>query len=222
MGVSLKKPLLNDLIVKSLEDFFTNQSFKYKKKYNQFEKIKDDYRYIYNIQMAAWSYGFSISVKLYIEQKQIENVYEKILGKSNRLTLGNTLQRIYNSPDGREVVSSGTMDINIINDSDVEAAIESLEDFYNRIAKPYYEKYQDMKSIDDIINNPPFENCPADVGGIFADRCMKGLIVARFVNNPNYEQLVKIYDEAIKETMHVQSIESYYKVREHLIYNPIK
>ena len=51
---------------------------------------------------------------------------------------------------------------------------------------------------------------------------MKGLIVARLVNNPSYENLVTTYDEAIKETMNTESIENYYKVKEYLMYNRIK
>ena len=74
----------------------------------------------------------------------------------------------------------------------------------------------------DIINNPPFNHCPAYVGGNFDNRCMKGLIVARLADNPKYNELVEIYDEAIKETMNEMSIENYYKVREYLMYNKIK
>jgi hypothetical protein len=50
---------------------------------------------------------------------------------------------------------------------------------------------------------------------------MKGLIVARLVNNQNYEKLVAIYDEEIKGTMNTNFIENYHKVREYLKYNKI-
>jgi hypothetical protein len=71
------------------------------------------------------------------------------------------------------------------------------------------------------MNNAPFEHCPADVGSGFDGRCMKGLIVARLVNNPKYDDLVAIYDEEIKGTMNAESIENYYKVRDYLMYNRI-
>ena len=50
---------------------------------------------------------------------------------------------------------------------------------------------------------------------------MKGLIVARLISNPNYDNLVTLYDEKIKGTMNTESIDNYQKVREYLTYNSI-
>lgn len=219
--LTIKAKEVKESIASGLMKVFLPDGFNYKKTNNQFEKIKGDYTSIFNLLITGWSNHFSIEVRLYISQKQIEKIYETIVGKSHKLTLGNTINRIYASPDGREVVN-GNLSVNLYFDEDIEAAVETLENYYNTIAKPYFEKYQDLKSIDDIMNNPPFENNPAHVGGIFADRCMKGLITARLVDNPNYEQLVMTYDEAIKGTMNTDSIEKYYKVREYLMYNRIK
>jgi hypothetical protein len=147
---------------------------------------------------------------------------ETIIGKLRyRKTIGQEIGRIYKSPDGRAVVN-GDMTIWLRQNEDVESAIETLEWYYNDIAKPYFERYDTLDAIDDIINNPPFDHCPAHVGGNFDERCMKGLIVARLVDNPNYDQLVATYDEAIKETENSMSIENYHKVREYLIYNRVK
>lgn len=219
--LSLKAKQVKELVAFGLNDLFVQEGFVYKKTLNQFEKKQGDYTSIFNILITAWSNHFSIDVRLYISQTEIENIYERIVKKSQRLTIGNSIERIFGSPDGREVVNAN-MVINLYFDEDVEAAVESLENYYTKIAKPYFDKYQTLESIDDIINHPPFENNPAHVGGIFATRCMKGLIVARLVNNPSYENLVTTYDEAIKETMNTESIENYYKVKEYLMYNRIK
>lgn len=219
--LTLKAKEVKEIIASGLKKEFLKEGFEYKKTDNQFEKKQGDYTSIFNILITAWSNHFSIEVRLYISQKQIENIYEMIIGKSHKLTLGNTINRIYASPDGREVIN-GNLSINIYFDEDVEAAVESLENYYTTIAKPYFEKYNDLKSIDDIVNNPPFENNPAHVGGSSTNRYIKGLIVARLVDNPNYEQLVATYDEAIKGTMNAESIENYHKIREHLMYNRVK
>ena len=50
---------------------------------------------------------------------------------------------------------------------------------------------------------------------------MKGLIIARLVNNPGYDRLAAIYDEAIKETLDAKSIEDYHKVKDYLMHNKI-
>jgi hypothetical protein len=76
-----------------------------------------------------------------------------------------------------------------------------------------------LEAFDDFINNPPFEYSPAYVGSNTNERCMKGLIVAKLVNNPDYEKLVVIYDELIKKTLsdvQPDSIINYNKVKEYL------
>ena len=220
-GLTLKSKQIKELIFYGLMDLFLKEGFIYKKTHNQFEKIQTDYSFIFNFLMTSWSNHFSIDIRLYVSQKEIESIYESIIGKSHKLTIGNTIDRIYASPNGREVIN-GNLTINLYSDEDIEAAVESLEKYYTSIAKNYFNKYQTLKSIDDIINNPPFEYSPGNVGSNFDERCMKGLIVARLVNNPSYENLVKIYDEAIKKTMNEESIANYHKVREFLMYNRIK
>ncbi|MDI9364936.1 MAG: hypothetical protein QM541_08290 [Flavobacterium sp.] len=212
---------IKEKIALLLNERLKQNGFVYKKTSNEFIISENDCIFIFNMLLTAWSDHYSLGVRLYISQKKVEKIYEDILGKSHKLTIGNSIERISKSSDGREVIN-GDMVILLIQDEDLEAAVETLERYYNDIAKPYFEQYQTLDAINDIMNNPPFEYCPAHVGGNFDDRCMKGLIVARLVDNPNYEHLVAIYDEAIKETMNTKSIENYYRVREYLMYNRIK
>ena len=219
---TFKSKEIQSKIAIGLEKVLSVQGFSYKKTYNQFVCNQLDYTYIFNLLQTAWSDHYSLDVRLYISQKIVEDCLEEILGtQSHRLTIGNEIGRIYSSPDGRQVVN-GDLHILMIQDEDIEAAVETLGGYYNNIANPYFHKYNNLAAIDNIINNPPFEHCPAYVGGRFADRCMKGLIVARLVSNPLYEKLVLIYDEAIRQTMNEASIADYCKVRDYLMYNRIK
>lgn len=220
--MTLKANDIKEKIALQLAEKLSKDAFVYKKTTNEFRCQKEGFTYIFNIEQVAWSNSHSLDVHLYVSQKQIEAILESIIGKQrHKITLGQELGRIYKSPDGREVIN-GNLSIWVRQDEDVEAAVETLEWYYNDIAKPYFERYNTLEAIDDVINNPPFEHCPAHVGGNFDERCMKGLIVARLVDNPNYEKLAAIYDEVIKETMNVVSIENYHKVREYLMYNRIK
>jgi hypothetical protein len=220
--ITKKADQIKEEIAKQLKNVFWKDGFVYKKTMNEFKSQKGDYAYIFNIDQVAWSHHYSLDVRLYISQKQIENILERIIGKlRHHLTLGRGIDRIYKSPDGRKVIN-GNLSIRLIQNEDIEAAVETLEKYYNDIAMPYFERYTTLKAIDDIINSPPFDCCPAHVGGNFDNRCMKGLIVAKLVNNPSYEELVRIYDDKIKGTMNTQSIENYYKVRDYLMYNSIK
>jgi hypothetical protein len=220
--MTIKSNDIKEKIALQFGNRLSKEGFIYKKTMNEFRHQKGDFTDIFNIEQVAWSNSHSLDVRLYISQKQIEAILELIIGKQrHKITIGQELGRIYKSPDGRKIVN-GDLVIWLRQDEDVEAAIETLEWYYNDIAKPYFERYNTLEAIDDIINNPPFEHCPAHVGGNFDERCMKGLIVARLVDNPNYEKLAAIYDEAIKETMNTVSIENYHKVREYLMYNRVK
>jgi hypothetical protein len=218
----LKSEEIKGKVAQQIGDMLSKEGYVYKKSMNEFTLKKGDFAYTFNIEQVAWSNSFSLNVNLFVSQKKIEDVLAKILGKlRHRNTIGEELGRIYRSPDGREVVN-GDMVIWLRQDEDLEAALETLEWYYKDIAKSFFEKYSTLGALDDILNNPPFDYCPAHVGGMFNDRCMKGLIVARLVDNPEYDKLAAIYDEAIKLTLSDEMIENYHKVREYLMYNPIK
>jgi hypothetical protein len=219
--ITLKANQIKQEIALKLNDLFFNEGFVYKKTTNEFRLSKGDYTYIFFIEQVAWTNSFSINVHLYISQKQIESILEKIIGKQrHKLTFIQDIGRIYKSPDGRKIFN-GDLSIWLSQDEDVESAIESLGWYFKDVAKPYFAKYDNLNAIDNIVNNPPFNHSPAHVGSNFDFRCMKGLIAARLVNNPKYEELVSIYDEGIKGTMDSESIENYYKVRDYLKYNRI-
>ena len=124
------------------------------------------------------------------------------------------IDRIYGSPDGR----GGNKDLSIwiYEDNQLDEAMRKLLSYYTDIALPYFNRYHSLQKIDDIINNPPFDHNPAHVGGAFDNRCMKGLIVAKMVGSPEFDKLVKVYDEEIKGTLDEESIQNYYVVRDYL------
>jgi len=216
--MNFKSKEIKERIAHEFGEFLSQDNFLYKKTGNEFVRAQNEFTDIFNMLLTAWSDHYSLDVRLYISHKKVEKIFDSIVGKSHKLTIGNTIERIAKSPDGRQVVN-GNMYILLLQSEDIDAAVETLNGYYKNFAKPYFERYHSLEAINDIINNQPFEHCPAHIGGNLDERCMKGLIIARLVNNPNYEQLLAAYDEAIKRTMNEKSIENYYKVREYLMYN---
>ena len=131
----------------------------------------------------------------------------------------NGIERIFYSPDGRSIVKGESKSIWFVTNEDVSNSIETLKSYYIDIAKPYFSRFTTLEAFDDFINNPPFEYSPAFVGCYTDERCMKGLIVAKLVNNPNYNSLVATYNELIKRTESNESINNYNKVKEYLANN---
>jgi hypothetical protein len=218
--ITLKVKDIKEYILTNFGTQIVSDGFLYKKADNEFFYVKGDYTYIFNILLSSWSNSYSLSVRLFISQKKIESIYESILGKSHKLTLNqNMIERIYYSPDGRTVVKGDSMAIWLTRNEDLYNVIDILKIYYNSIAKPYFEQFSTLEDIDNFINNPPFDYSPAYVGSNTDERCMKGLIVAKLVNNPNYERLVAIYDEINKKTLsevNPDSITNYNKVKEYL------
>ncbi|MDE3250127.1 MAG: hypothetical protein KGO82_15810 [Bacteroidota bacterium] len=216
----MKTSEIKNRIVDGLTTKFNSIGFSFQKKRFEFIGERNGQKFVFNLLITSWSGYWTVSVRLFISILAIERVYEAILGKSHSLTMGNTIERISKSQDGRRIVN-GDMSIIIYHIEDVEAAIETLTRYYDTIAVEYFSKYNNLKAIDDIFNHAPFDHCPAHVGGSFDERCMKGLIVAKLVDNRDYEKLSTIYDDVIKGTLNENSITNYYKVKEYLMYNRI-
>jgi hypothetical protein len=220
-NTKLKARDIKNKISSELKPRLSSKGFKFNKTTNEFRRSIDDYSQFFCIDQLAWSDHFSLNVRLYISQKKVEDVLETILGRQrHRFTIGGDIARIKLTPDGRTIINGG-LNILLFYQEDISAAIDSLYKYYKEIAEPYFTKYNDLKTIDDLINNEPFEYCPAHVGGNYDNRCMKGLIVAKLVKSSRYEELVKIYDREIKETFNNESIQNYSRVREYLNSNEI-
>lgn len=214
--MALKAQEVKEIIASSLTLLMVTEGFKYKKSSNEYVCTVEDFTYSFCIDQLRWSDHYSIDVRLEISQKKIENVLEKIIGKQRfRATMGNTIGQIKLSPDGRKYVAGGLQFI-LLFEEDVTAAVETLFEYYSTIAKPYFKKYSSLKAIDDIMNNDPFDYLPPYYGAGLDGRCMKGLIVAKLVNNPEYDKLVTIYNDLIFETESEESIDNYVKVRDYL------
>jgi len=221
MGVITFKSseLKNKIEVELSSTVFIKDGFTYRKSDNSFICKEGDNLDIFNMELLFWGGHFTLDVELYISQKKVEAIYKKILDKSDdNTTMGNNIGRIYSSSDGRQVVASsyGNLTIRIRQNEDIEAAVESLTWYYRDIAKPYFQRYKKLEAIDDIFNSPPFENLPAHAQINLDKKCMKGLIIAKLIDNPRYNELVAIYDKQINELKNEESLVNYVRVKDYL------
>lgn len=223
--ISFKAQEIKEYIANNLSPVLAKDGFQYKKNRNEFIYQKGDFKYVYNMLLTAWTNSYSLSVRLFIGQKKIEDIYKIILGVNDDLTFyQDMIERIYYTPDGRKIVKGEDLGIWLTQNDDLSKSIEILETYYEKVAKSYFSTFTTIEAFDSFMNNPPFEYSPAYVGSNTNERCMKGLIVAKLVNNPNYNQLVGIYDELIKKTVsdvQPDSEVNYNKVKEYLANNSI-
>lgn len=217
--MTLKAHEIKDRISAELNLKLITEGFTYKKTANEFTRRSGNYTHIFSIDQLAWSDHYSINVRLYVSEKQIENTLEKVVGKQrNRFTLGGDIAVIKFCPDGRKVINQ-TLSIIVLFEEDIDAAVEALYQYYTEVGNPFFKRYNNLEAIDDIFNNEPYDCLPGHVSGNYDSRCMKGLIVAKLVNNLRYEELVAIYDEGMNETFkdfRQDAIGNYNRVKEYL------
>src|SRR5690349_9339705 len=104
--MTLKSAEIKNIIAKGLENILTNEGFIYHKGMNEFRCDKGDFVFIFNLLQSSWSDHHSIDVRLAISQKKIESILENIIGKQrHRLTFFREIARIFNSPEGREIIN---------------------------------------------------------------------------------------------------------------------
>jgi hypothetical protein len=218
--ISFKIDEIRERLSLKLSKSLNNDGFEFKKTNSWFIRTNGEFDHIIYLLLHARTDHYAIEPFLYIRQKQVEKNLKKIVGSEAGITMGNSIGIIYNSPDGKKVVRN-LLEVLLIENADIESAVESIEGYYERTVIPFFNKYNSLETLNEIFNNPPFEYNPAHVGGMFDGRCMRGLIIGRLVNNINFEKLVATYDEAIMKTMNQKSINDYNKVKEYLMYNRI-
>lgn len=208
---------IKDQINNGLMNVANEKGFKLLKSSSQFVKTIDGYEYIFYMIYTKWTNYFTLSTYAYIRCIEIEKLYSKLIGGNwkENWTLGNEICKIKNTPDGRKEINSDCV-INVHDEKDVISAILRLNEYFLGVAMPFYEKYGNLKIIDKLFNEPPFDHIPVLVQRTLADQCMKGLIIAKFSQRKNYNELVSIFDRLIEIPENNSVRQEYELVKEYL------
>lgn len=81
---------------------------------------------------------------------------------------------------------------------DIPKATEGLVRVFHDFALPYFQKFGSLHAIDAELNDNPTTRTPHRVAPWL--RCSTGLIVAKLVGRPNYDELVQIYSGIMTNT----------------------
>jgi hypothetical protein len=78
---------------------------------------------------------------------------------------------------------------------DIKEWSNIVNDFYSKYAIVFFEKYNSVKAIDELLNSKPTEEVKLcdDLGW----RIIKGLIAAKLINNPDYNNLRDYYKSVV-------------------------
>jgi hypothetical protein len=133
--------------------------------------------------------GIVVTPHIYIRHNKVEELVTKFSESDNKemITIGNDLSCIiYNCNEPISKISF------LINDEfDIKNTVNKIVKLINTIGEDFFLKFRTIESVDYAINlNPESQTALLNVN---PSRCIRGLIIAKLVNNPNLNNLTKIY-----------------------------
>ena len=90
---------------------------------------------------------------------------------------------------------SSDYDVSVAGAGDVDQAVRTLLRAFRSIAVPYFDEFGSLEGIDRALNSNPAERCVHMVNE--RARCSKGLIAAKLLDRPDYEQLLQLYNARV-------------------------
>ncbi|SOE20420.1 hypothetical protein SAMN06298216_0913 [Spirosomataceae bacterium TFI 002] len=131
---------------------------------------------------------FNTSCYLKICNEQIQNIEGEIFEEKGIYdTLSTGMATYFNEINYRYKIKS---------QEDIIEWGKIVRKFYEEYAVPFFEKYNSLDAIDKLLNDHPTEKV------IYLDdlgwRIIKGLIVAKLINNPKYNELRVYYKSEVE------------------------
>lgn len=211
----LKLKEVKDLINNGVYELLKTYGYEFKRTKNEFVTHTGECNFIYYLTFTNWSSHISITAYSFIRHIEIESTYGKLIGESwkDNWTVGGEICSIKHTPDGKKQINEDCT-IRISNSNDIKTTMKTLEGYFLHISLPFFEKYHTIEKIDELYNEPPFDEMPVLVQRTLADQCMKGLIIAKIIKRKNYSQLVKTFDSLINSLDSKQSKEEYEKLKQ--------
>lgn len=174
--------------LESITPFFVEEGYTYKKSLKAFCKPFEYGEYRFELDNYR---GIEVGVFYGIRFKVIEEIQSKIyeikLSSSSKTVFIN-LSRII----GKDEASFYVME-----PEETDKALDQVKNLYETYAKPYFEKYSTLDSLDNLINTEDFENHELNNAKFHTpkmDAVTSGLIVRKLINESAFEELKAKYD----------------------------
>jgi hypothetical protein len=152
----------------------------------EFVRTREDGWFKYSLVFLVRDEGWEVNPTMSLRNNLVEDIYHKISGFERKYqkgtpTLATSFENYIN--DGREYRFF------IFSEDEIDEVVSGLFDLFERVALPFYQKYQSIENIDRGLNEKPDDS--SLTGLIF--KGFKGLIVAKLINRSDYKDLVEMY-----------------------------
>jgi hypothetical protein len=136
--------------------------------------------------------GYRVSPSVGVRFEEVEKIFHRTSGydrpnQKESATVGIDLWRVF----GREQYQ-----VTLNDEANLQAATARVVAIFREKAEPYFAQFGTLAAVDSAVNEHPVDDCVhRDMAWL---RCSTGVIVARLVGRPNYDQLVSMYQETVR------------------------
>jgi hypothetical protein len=154
--------------------------------------ISDVFQLVFLDGKPGWRIQPNIGVRI----EKVEEIFHRTSGFDSKLqqdtvTVGGGVGNIL-SGDNR------SCEFGVVSESEVPAVSKEVGRVFTEIALPYFERFHSLSAIDAELNGKPTERTPNGRAPYL--RCATGVIVAKLIGRPNYDELVNIYTEFLRQS----------------------
>lgn len=199
-------------IEEKVKEYFSSLGFTYKSSWKEHCKQSDELLYSFYPLITTWPKFLSIDNHAYIRFVSFEKSFKKLCPGYPDITLGNSIGRIANSPDGRIVNPAEGYDIFVVEGAEGEA-IEVIKAQFEEVAHPFYEKFKNPNAIVDYFLQEPYGIVAfQDVHLIF----LKGVLMAKMYRKHDYPLIERKFDELVRGKLNSTYEEDYFALKERI------
>ena len=138
---------------------------------------------------------FHTSCSVGIRFDEVEEIYSLIIGTSPRIALQSlTLGKAYS-----EYLNVNNFSFTIIKEEDVNKWVDEIVLFLDQFGFEFFDKYYSLADLDILFNNDIKHQMAGGFRYDELNRACRGIIIAKLVNNPSYDEIIIKYRKIISE-----------------------
>lgn len=190
----------------SISESIAQHGFRLDKRKNEFKRVVGDSLQIFDLVYIKEDDLVKIKPEIRIKIKPIEDIYRSISTRGDIYrTLGNDLFEILRYMDKREETGRGDQYYWMIKeDKDIEKLIKIIPEYFEETILSYFNENSTVARVDLLLNKYPREISVHN--WLYPLRAILAIIAAKLNRNPQFYELVRIYEEEL-----VEAEESYKK-----------
>lgn len=183
---------ISDLLIEE-HNFICNKSKK------EFKRLNNNVLHIIRFFYHKKDNKIYLRLEIIIKLLDIEHIYKSVTTIDGRpyLTLGNDFLILRNKKDDFDYKKNPTTYWLIENSNDLENFIFNFKSNFEEIILPYFNENSTIERVDYLLNSYPLKMSIHNY--IYPLRANIGIIAAKLNNNPNFNDLIKIYEKELDE-----------------------